>query len=149
MAEIWQDCAIGHRSMKFCWDVVFRIVIKMQCSAKLNSQKKWLTASLNQLCTLAFISFIRKKKWRKNFSKSEYIEIKSAQKEAKWTIAKRFTFFGNKIKPDFHSRFSLVASEIFRMGHAQGGETNRTGRKNIFRYVRIWSSNISTFAKFS
>ena len=35
-------------------------------------------------------------------------------------------------KPDFHSRFSLVASEIFRMGHAQSGETNRTGRKISF-----------------
>ena len=53
------------------------------------------------------------------------------------------------IKPDFHSRFFFVASEIFRTGHAQGGETNRTGRKNIFCSVRIWSSNISTSAKFS
>ena len=35
-------------------------------------------------------------------------------------------------KPDFHSRFSLDASEIFRMGHAQSGETNRTGRKISF-----------------
>ena len=33
--------------------------------------------------------------------------------------------------------FSLAASEIFRMGHAQSGETNRTGRKNMFRYFRI------------
>ena len=41
------------------------------------------------------------------------------------------------IKPDFHSRFSLVASENFRMGHAQSGETNKTERKNIFRSVRI------------
>ena len=36
------------------------------------------------------------------------------------------------LKPDFHSRFSLVASEMFCMGHAQSGETNRTGRKNVF-----------------
>ena len=49
------------------------------------------------------------------------------------------SFFGEKgpIKPDFHSRFSLVASETFRTGHAQSGETNRTGRKNIFRSVSI------------
>ena len=40
-------------------------------------------------------------------------------------------------KPDFHSRFSLVASEIFRMGDVQNGETNRIGRKNIFSSVRI------------
>ena len=40
-------------------------------------------------------------------------------------------------KPDFHSRFSLVASENFSMGHAQSGETNKTERKNIFRSVRI------------
>ena len=26
------------------------------------------------------------------------------------------------VKPDFHSRFSLVASEFFRTGHAQSGE---------------------------
>ena len=37
-----------------------------------------------------------------------------------------------RIKPDFHSCFSLVASEIFRMGHAQSGETNRMGRKISF-----------------
>ena len=36
------------------------------------------------------------------------------------------------LKPDFHSRFSLVANEILRMGHAQSGETNRTGRKMSF-----------------
>ena len=37
-----------------------------------------------------------------------------------------------RLKPDFHSRFSLVASEIFRMGHAQSvSETNRTGRKYL------------------
>ena len=52
-------------------------------------------------------------------------------------------------KPDFHSRFWLVASKIFRMVHAQSGETNRTEWKNIFRSVRILSSNISTSAKFS
>ena len=34
--------------------------------------------------------------------------------------------------PDFHSHFSLVASEIFRIGHAQSGETNRIGRKKSF-----------------
>ena len=39
--------------------------------------------------------------------------------------------------PDFHSSFSLVASENFRMGHAQSGETNKTERKNIFRSVCI------------
>ena len=59
------------------------------------------------------------------------------------------TATSRSLKPDFRSRFSLVASEIFRMGHAQSGETNRIGRKNIFRSVRIWSSNISTSAKFS
>ena len=36
------------------------------------------------------------------------------------------------LKPDFHSRFSLVASEIFRMGRAHSNETNRTGRKISF-----------------
>ena len=36
------------------------------------------------------------------------------------------------VKPDFHSRFSLVASEIFRMGHARSVEMNRTGRKVSF-----------------
>ena len=41
------------------------------------------------------------------------------------------------LKPDFHSRFSLVASENFLMGHAQSGEVNKTERKNIFRSVRI------------
>ena len=35
-------------------------------------------------------------------------------------------------KPDLHSRFSLVASEILLMGHVQSGETNRTGRKISF-----------------
>ena len=51
--------------------------------------------------------------------------------------------FGEKLlyhlllKPDFHSLFSLVESEISRMGHAQSGETNRIGRKNIFHSVRI------------
>ena len=53
------------------------------------------------------------------------------------------------LKPDFHSRFSLVASEMFCMGHAQSGETNRTGRKNVFSSVCIGSSNISTSAKLS
>ena len=33
------------------------------------------------------------------------------------------------LKPDFNSCFSLVVSGIFRIGHAQSGETNRTGRK--------------------
>ena len=42
-----------------------------------------------------------------------------------------------RLKPDFHSRFSLVASENFRIRHAQSGETDRTGRKNVFRSVRI------------
>ena len=28
------------------------------------------------------------------------------------------------LKPGFHSRFPLVVSEIFRIGHAQSGETN-------------------------
>ena len=36
------------------------------------------------------------------------------------------------VKPDFHSRFSLVPSEMFRIGHAQNVETNRTGRKISF-----------------
>ena len=40
------------------------------------------------------------------------------------------------LKPDFHSRFSLVASEILRMGHAQSGETNRKGRK---KYLSLCS----------
>ena len=60
-----------------------------------------------------------------------------------------YLFPGPFLKPDFHSRLSLVASEIFRMGHAQSGETSRTGRKNIFLSVRIGSLNISTSAKFS
>ena len=42
-----------------------------------------------------------------------------------------------RLKPDFHSHISLVASEFFRTGHAQSGETNRSGRKNIFRSVCI------------
>ena len=29
MAEIWRDCAVCHTSMKFCWDTVFCIIIKM------------------------------------------------------------------------------------------------------------------------
>ena len=41
------------------------------------------------------------------------------------------------IKPDFHSHFSLVANEILRIENAQSGETNRIGRKNIFRSVGI------------
>ena len=41
------------------------------------------------------------------------------------------------VKPYFHSSFSIVASEIFYMGHAQSGETNRTGRKNIFRSIHV------------
>ena len=53
------------------------------------------------------------------------------------------------LKPDFHSRFSLVVSEMFCMGHAQSGETNRTGRKNVFSSVCIGSSNISTSVKLS
>ena len=57
--------------------------------------------------------------------------------------------FFEVLKPDFHSRFSLVASENFSTGSAQSGETKRTGRKNIFRSVRIGSLNISTTAKFS
>ena len=32
---------------------------------------------------------------------------------------------------------TLVASEVFRIGYAQSCETNRTGRQNIFRSVRI------------
>ena len=43
----------------------------------------------------------------------------------------------------------LVASESFRMGHAQSDETNIAGRKYIFRSIRIWRLNISTSAKFS
>ena len=43
-----------------------------------------------------------------------------------------WTIFVRRIKPDFHSRFSLVASEIFRMGHAQSRDTNRIGRKISF-----------------
>ena len=53
------------------------------------------------------------------------------------------------LKPDFHSHISLVASDVFRMRHAQSSETSRSGRKNIFRSVRIGSSDISTSAKFS
>ena len=53
------------------------------------------------------------------------------------------------LKPDFHSHVLLVASEFFHMGHAQSGKTNRSVRKDIFRSVRIGSSKISTFAKFS
>ena len=41
-------------------------------------------------------------------------------------------FTGTDIKPDFHSHFSLVASENFRIGHAQSGETNRRERKTVF-----------------
>ena len=36
------------------------------------------------------------------------------------------------LQPDFHSRFSLVASEIVPMGHGQRSEMNRTGRKICF-----------------
>ena len=36
------------------------------------------------------------------------------------------------LKPDFHSRFSLVASEIFLMGHAESGETNKKDEKISF-----------------
>ena len=52
------------------------------------------------------------------------------------------------LKPDLHSRFPLAASEIFRMVHAQSVERIEQDEKNIFRSVRIWSSNISTSAKF-
>ena len=44
-------------------------------------------------------------------------------------------FTGTDIKPDFHSHFSLVARENFRIGHAQSGETNRTERKTVFHSV--------------
>ena len=43
----------------------------------------------------------------------------------------------NRVKPDFHSRFSLVASEVFRMRHAQSGKNEENRTKNIFRSVRI------------
>ena len=46
------------------------------------------------------------------------------------------------LKPDFHSRFSLVTSEIFRMGHAQSDETNRTGRKISFA---LFASEVQIF----
>ena len=36
------------------------------------------------------------------------------------------------VASDFRSRFSLVTSELFRIGHAQSGKTNRTGRKITF-----------------
>ena len=42
------------------------------------------------------------------------------------------TLIVKTVKPDFTSRFSLVASEIFHMEHAQSGETNRIGRKISF-----------------
>ena len=35
------------------------------------------------------------------------------------------------LKPDFHSRFLLVVSEIFRMGHAQSGNMNRKDEKYL------------------
>ena len=76
-----------------------------------------------------------------------------AEQEVQWYY---FMFAHNflnvtvmSLKSDFHSHFSLVSSEFFRMGHAQSGETNRSVRKNIFRSVRIGSSNISNSAKFS
>ena len=59
------------KSMKFCWDVVLCIIIKMWCSAKLNSWKIMIYASLNQLCMLAFISFLGRKKWLKIFISDE------------------------------------------------------------------------------
>ena len=77
-------------------------------------------------CNLIYLAFSKKKNpdnLKTNFSH----EISTK------TIALHTVF----IKPDFHSRFSLVASENFRMRHAQSGETNKTGRKNIFRSVRI------------
>ena len=46
------------------------------------------------------------------------------------------------MKPHFHSRFSLLASEIFRMGHAQSGETNRTGGKIPFA---LWAFEVRIF----
>ena len=36
------------------------------------------------------------------------------------------------VKPDFHSPLSPVVNEIFHIGHAQIGETNRIGRKISF-----------------
>ena len=50
------------------------------------------------------------------------------------------------IKPDFHSRFSLVASEIFRIRHAQSGETNGTGRKISFALF-VFEVQIFNFCK--
>ena len=43
----------------------------------------------------------------------------------------------SSLNTDFHSCFLFVVSESFRMGHAQSGETNIAGRKNIFCSVRI------------
>ena len=58
--------------------------------------------------------------------------------------------FTAAIKPDFHSRFSLVTSDFFHMGHSQSGETNRTERKKIslalFGFeVKIFQQNLSDF----
>ena len=46
------------------------------------------------------------------------------------------------------ARFPL-ASENFRMGHAQSGKTNKARQKDILPSVHIWNSNISTSEKFS
>ena len=53
------------------------------------------------------------------------------------TSGSTFNMLQRSIKPDFHSNISLVASEFFRLGHAQSGEMNRSVRKNIFHSVRI------------
>ena len=50
----------------------------------------------------------------------------------KHMLAILLTMWRPGLKPDFHLRFSLVASDILHMVHAQSGETNRIGRKNIF-----------------
>ena len=51
------------------------------------------------------------------------------------------------LKPDFHSRFSLVASEIFAWDMRRVVKRIEQDKK-IFPSVRISSSNISTSAKF-
>ena len=67
MAEIWQDCAVCHTSMKFCWDVLFCIIIKMWCSAKLNSWNKMIHGVFKSVVHASLHVFLWKEKKTKNF----------------------------------------------------------------------------------
>ena len=67
MVEIWQDCAVCHTIMKFCWDAVFVLLLKFDVVQSKIPEKEMTYGVFKSVMYASLHIFPWRKKWRKIF----------------------------------------------------------------------------------